>query len=458
MITIGIISEYNPFHYGHLYQIKKAREIFGEDCAVIAIMSGNFVQRGEAALLDKWSRARAALLCGVNLVIELPVVYATGSAERFADGGVALAAATGLCDYLVFGSESGELKSLNSLAEILAFEPQPYKESLKNYLSQGLSFPVSRQKALIDFAPHLMADELLGTSNNILAIEYLKSMKRRNIISMKPFTIKREGQQYNETNPVDKDAEKSHFWSASAIRAVVANSTSSSKITLSESPSSELAKQSDNFKFSSTASVINTLINAMPKESLAILIKKLMDKECITTKESFSDNIYAFLRAVPSQSLEEIPGMNEGLANRLKEYVRNNTDNENPLAALIQNGTSKRHPSTRIQRALFNMILGIQNKDLALFDSKGGPLYLRILGFDKKGRYLLKMMKAQATLPILMKGSDFLEYSKIEENNALNRMAKLDCIATDLWMFHINKKSGCDFTTPPVSFLRAPKR
>jgi len=472
MITVGIICEYNPFHNGHLYQIETVKKEFGANCAIIAIMSGNFVQRGEPAVLDKWSRTRAALQGGVNLVIELPAVYATGSAERFADGGVALAAACGLCDYLVFGSESGDLESLDAIAGILAFEPPAYQQSLKACLDLGLSFPASRAKALQDADPSLQAGLLLGTSNNILAVEYLKAIKRRDIHAMKPFAVKREGQGYRETSwdsipesaaePESKEAVESGAEfsrvaapgpanpcrSASAIRAVVA-----SAVVLPGARSSDSAAHSPPVSFlapSPAAVLLPALVDAMPAASLAILADKCHREECIPSPEVLAHLVFPLLRALSLEHLSSVPGMQEGLGARLKEFARKSPDAVFSFSALVDYGATKRHPRTRVQRALLHMALGVSNADLERFDNEKGPFYLRVLGFDKKGRYLLKQMKTTATLPILMKGSDFLEYANNEENRALRRMAELDCIATDLWMQQIGKGPGQDFTTAPV--------
>lgn len=435
MITAGIVSEYNPFHNGHMYQIEKIREKFGADCAVVAIMSGNFVQRGEAAMLDKWSRTRAALACGVNLVIELPAVYATGSAERFADGGVALAAACGVCDYLVFGSESGEISVLDRIAETLAYEPDLYRQHLKAFLDQGLSFPTARTRALELFDLSLHADDILNKSNNILAIEYLKALKRRGINQMKPYTIKREGQGYKETSqsgPGDPDASgdvygAGHFWSASAIRTSLDNEMS-------------------------TALLLKALSGKMPDKSLAILADRYHRKQIILSQEIFADIVFSHLYSTSLNSLNRISGMNEGLGARLKQYSKRSTDISTPLATLINDVTSKRIPSSRVARSLVHMYLGIKTDDLELFGLDKGPLYLRVLGFDKKGRYILKKMKINASLPILMNGSDFLEFPNNLENKALKRMAEQDCAATDIWMLKIHKKCGQDFTTPPISY------
>lgn len=531
MIVVGIICEYNPLHNGHLYQIRKIRERFGEDCAVIAVMSGNFVQRGEAAVLDKWSRARAALLGdaadnisrsaagdgvasvviadsssstdikssstsqrdksgGVNLVIELPTVYATGSAELFADGGVAIAAATGLCDYLVFGSEAGDINTLTKISDILAFEPDEYKTLLKKYLDTGVSFPSARLSALNEYLPSLNAGEILKKSNNILAIEYLKSIARRKIKGMKPFTIKRIGQDYqdsqvptdkstqsptnnnnnnNNVNPITEDAPNiEYFWSATAIRNVLAGKD----IMLKD--------------------IILSLSDAMPTAALAILASEFQSGNCILSQEVFADIIFSQLLPKYSKVLDKMPGMNEGLGSRLKTIAANpgkasnrfkqsaqsasaetaeTTESADPtdfeessntyvaanfasLNSLIEQASTKRFPKSRVRRALIQMLLGIKNEDLTTFEKSGGPQYLRILGFDKKGQYLLKRMRKSATLPIIMKGSDFLEHANTAENHAFRRMAELDCISTDIWSLKTDRIIGKDFTNQPIMFLK----
>ncbi len=446
MKTAAIICEYNPFHNGHLYQIETIRERFGEDCAIVAIMSGHFVQRGEAALLDKWSRTRAALRCGVNLVIELPAAYATGSAERFADGGVALAAACGLCDTLVFGSEEGDLGSLDALAEILAFEPDCYRQNLKENLDTGLSFPVSRVKALEACAPDLRAEAILGASNNILAVEYLKALKRRRILTPKPYTIKREGQDYRQSLLESADGGTPGFPSAAAIRASLIRADSSGRVPGfgGALPYSAAAPSAPRF-----ADIVDALLPAMPEASLAVLADRLRRGECIVSQEVFAPLFFAFLRSHSAEDLARIPGMNEGLAERLREGAGKTRDSRSPLSGLISETATKRYPQARVRRALTHMALGLEMEDFELFDRKNGPFYLRILGFDKKGRYLLKKMRTCASLPILTKGSDFLEYANNPENKAMRRMAELDCIATDLWMSAVGKGPGRDFTMPP---------
>jgi predicted nucleotidyltransferase len=184
MKIAGIVAEYNPFHNGHQYHIEETKKQTGADY-IIAVMSGDFVQRGAPAFLDKYERARAALLGGCDLVLELPVIYSTASAEFFASGAVRLLDGLGICAFLSFGSEEGNLKPLYQLAELLTEEPEEYKRILKLHLKSGLSFPAAREQALEEYfltnlkeMRNISIPSFLKGSNNILALEYLKTLKK----------------------------------------------------------------------------------------------------------------------------------------------------------------------------------------------------------------------------------------------------------------------------------------
>lgn len=431
MVTVGIICEYNPFHNGHLYQIQKVRERFGDDCAVVAIMSGSFVQRGEGAITDKWSRAKVAVLAGgVNVVIELPAFYATATAEIFADGAVACVAATGLCDYLVFGSEYEDIRGLEKIAKILAFETDDYKIILKNYLSKGFSYPASVSAALSEYSPGLDADKILHGSNNILAIEYLKALYRRNIRTIRPVSIKRMGQDYSDCSvPEDKSLR-----SASSIRFTFEK------------------------KGMDLSGIIEDLHSSMPVESLAALALEYKEGNCIVSREVFADMIISKLLVSDRNELNLFEGMSEGLGSLLKKHAGKLPSGEKHLEELINISSSKRYTSSRIRRSLVHMLLGITKEDTLLFNNENGPLYLRVLAFDKKGRYVLKLMRKSASLPIIMKGSDFLEYPNTPPNTAIRRMSELDRISTDIRELKTSGRIGRDFTTPPISFQKRPKR
>lgn len=425
MKTAAIITEYNPFHLGHDWQLQAIRQQFGPDCAVLAVMSGCFTQRGEPAVLDKWSRTRMALACGVDLVIELPFAYAAASAERFASGGVQLIQATGLDCQLVFGSESGDLGQLQQLAGLLADEPPGYREMLHQFLELGESFPAARQQAVAAWTGQPDLASLLGSANNILAVEYLKAVRHLDNSRLVPMTIQRQGQAY-----LDSSREASGFASASAIRRCLDNHRGGG------------GGRPD------LAGLLGDLASMMPAPALAILLEMTQGGPGPVRPEDLAAPILGLLRCSQPEQIDLIPGMGEGLGRRLCEAASHpqNRPESGRLAALLADAATRRFPQTRIQRALIAMLAGLQAEDLALFDAAGGPQYLRVLGFNRQGRYLLKVMRRLAERPILMKASDFLEY----KDPAFVRMAELDLIATDLWMLAAGQPCGRDFDTPVV--------
>lgn len=219
MKTVGLITEYNPFHNGHLYHIEKAKELTGAD-RVIVIMSGDYVQRGTPAVLSKHSRAHMALLNGASVVLELPVCYSCASAEFFAKGAVSVLDGLGCIDALCFGSECGNLEHLTSIAHLLSAEPETYRHHLQSSLKNGMSFPAARCHALKKMTGDAYASQILSDPNNILGIEYLKALKKLNS-PIVPFTLKREFSGYHDTELHDCSS------SASAIRKVLMNIPSS---------------------------------------------------------------------------------------------------------------------------------------------------------------------------------------------------------------------------------------
>lgn len=444
MKTIGVIAEYNPFHNGHALQVGLIRQHAGPDAALVVVMSGSFTQRGEPAIVDKWARTRMALAMGASLVIELPFAYAASSAERFATGGVQCLLAAGVVGQLAFGSESGDLAALSRIASILTDEPPLFKESLRAQLDLGRSFPAARQTAVAaclrdssgsgesgGSAKHrsdLQSGEnaiafsdadLLGTANNILAIEYLKALNRYGQGRIRPWTHRREGQAYSETN-LDK---ASRMASATAIRTRIEASGGSS------------------------AKIIQDLAAHMPPAALGILMEQLCTGRGPVFPSMAAPIILALLGSETPERIDRIAGMEEGLGRRLMQLAaRPAKESPDLLRDLLLAADTRRFTATRISRALTALMTGLTREDLALFDAAGGPRYLRVLGFDRKGRYLLKLMRRFSSLPILMKGSDFLE---LDEPAAV-RMAALDRLSTDLWFSLAGLPAGADFDTPVI--------
>ncbi|MBR4277086.1 MAG: nucleotidyltransferase family protein, partial [Lachnospiraceae bacterium] len=213
MIVNGIIAEYNPFHNGHIAHLEKTKEQTNADYTIVA-MSGNFVQRGAPAVVDKYVRTKMALEGGADLVLEIPTCYSTSSAEYFASAGVALLDKIGVVDYLSFGSESGDIEILNHIASILLEEPPEFSEYMQRYLREGYTYPLARNNALIQYENSLFdATRVLESPNNILAIEYIKAILRRES-TITPFTIKRQGSNYHDRYMADNATSAS----AQAIR------------------------------------------------------------------------------------------------------------------------------------------------------------------------------------------------------------------------------------------------
>ena len=198
MNVTGIITEYNPFHLGHLHHLKECKK--NTNCnGVICVMSGNFVQRGMPAIMDKWERAKIAVKNGVDLVVELPLIFSISSAETFAYGAVALLEKTKIVNNLYFGSEHGNVLDLNKIASVIIKEPIEYKNTLKKELAKGVPYHYARLTSLKNYFNDINLEEIISSSNNILGIEYLKALIRLNS-PIKPYTLKRIGSNYNDEN------------------------------------------------------------------------------------------------------------------------------------------------------------------------------------------------------------------------------------------------------------------
>jgi predicted nucleotidyltransferase len=416
MSVLGIVTEYNPFHNGHKYHIEKSKEITGCD-TVVCVMSGNFIQRGEPALLNKFARAEIALQSGVDLVIELPLPYAMSSAEAFGFGAVKILDSIGVVDCISFGSEHGNVDSLISIADILVKEPDEYKAELKKQLSLGLSFPVCRQRAIEKYLKHNLVSEptvnlssLLETSNNILGIEYLKALNKLKS-AIKPYTIKRIVNQYN--SPVITG----DISSATAIRNSIFNVVQEQQL----SP--------------------NT-VQAIPDIANTIIEKEFKKGRGPININVFENILLAFLRCSSTEKLGEITGISEGLEYRIKKAA----DTSGNIDTLLSNICTKRYTKTRLQRILFSLLAGITKNDMDLFQQYGGPQYARILGFNNKGREILSKMKKNSVLPIITKPVDY----KKTCNRLLKRMLEIEAQATDLYVLGYKnpafRKAGQEYT------------
>lgn len=360
MNLTGIITEYNPFHLGHKYHLEKAIEDTKSD-GIISVMSGNFMQRGNPAIIDKYNRAKMAVLNGVDLVLELPLVYSLSSAEDFAYGGVKLLNSLNCINNIYFGSESGKIDELIKIAQILKDEPEDYKIKLKTELEKGLPFHTSRVNALNSILSCPNTSEILSNSNNILAIEYIKALLRLNS-KIKPFTLKREGNNYNDINLGNK------FSSATSIRESFKNNLN-----------------------------IDDIKNSITHESLDMIINLKEQNYNFV----FEESLFMFLKyklLTNGDALKYITDISEGLDNKiLKEII-----NCNSLEELILKSKSKRYTYTRISRILSKFFIGFEN--FPIEDIKRSDItYIRPLAFNEKGAKILKLIKKNSDVDILNK-------------------------------------------------------
>ncbi len=383
---LGIVSEYNPFHNGHIRHLEISKQLTKSDFT-IAVMSGNFIQRGDTALVDKWTRAEMALKSGVDLVIELPVLYAISSAENFADGAIKILNSLGIVDFLSFGSEIGELTPLNEIADILYNEPKEFSNLIHMQIKSGLSYPKARELAISQyFGSSRKYSQILSNPNNILGIEYLKSLKRHKS-NIHPLTIKRDYSDYNSNNI------KNGVASATAIRTMM--------------------KEGKNVHY------------VVPYETYELLEEQKQKKKIITDLSVFEKEIIYTLRKLTLQEIANLPDVSEGLENKIKAAA----NNCNTLEELINHIKSKRYTQTRIQRILLYALLNITEKDMSM--SRKTTPYIRVLGFNKHGKKIISAIaKANPKLNIIVSVKKFMELSN---NVSLKNMLSKDVFATNVY-------------------------
>ena len=374
MKTVGIIAEYNPFHQGHLYQLEQAKLLTGAT-KVVVVMSGNFVQRGIPAIIDKYARTKMALSHGADLVIELPVSYATSSAEAFAYAGISILDRLGFVDYVCFGSECGDIKILEHLADILIEEPISYQQELKEELKSGLSFPKARTKALINYfkSNHITGydlssfEQLLNSPNNILGIEYMKAIRKRNS-KISAVTIKRHGAGYH-----DKDISLPNA-SATAIRGV-------------------LLKED-----------LYSLPEDLPLETKNLLIHEYQ-KTYPIFRNDFTSLLYYKLSMAREDSLNGYADVTPELANRIIKKLTYTMSYDDFCMSL----KTKELTLTRINRGLLHILLSIpkiQNMEAC---------YGRILGFRTGATSLLRIATKENKLPLIVKTANAKQILNQEE-------------------------------------------
>lgn len=379
MKIVGLITEYNPFHNGHLYHLQKTKEITGAD-AVIAVMSGNYVQRGAPAIMPKHIRAKVALEAGVPLVIELPSCYACGSAEYFAEGSISILEKLGCVDAICFGSECGDLSILEKIASITANEPLEYQRFLQEELKAGISYPKARQIALKRYTKDKNIDLILSQPNNILGIEYIKALMRRKS-GMGIYTIKRHVSGYHDEELAE------NYSSASAIRRLLWHASNAIHLEddqpYDEPPLSE---------------ALTRLEGQVPSACIRMLEETHRTRYPVYAND-FSLLLKYRLMCETKESLTQYADVSSDLANRMLNRL-NDFVSFDQFCDLLK---TREVTYTRISRALFHILLHIKQEDMALYRQNNGCNYAHILGFRKDASSLLKYVKRHTEIPLITK-------------------------------------------------------
>ena len=354
----GIVAEYNPFHNGHKYQIEKSKEL-GELTHTVAVMSSNYVQRGETAILSKWARAEMAVQNGIDLVIELPTLWSTSYAQRFAEGAVSLLEALGCVEMLSFGSECGNIDELIACKD--AINSEEVNEKLKENLEVGLGFASARAEALRSVCGNRFFNILEG-ANNTLGIEYLNALDKLGS-NMIPMTIRRNGASH------DSFETSGNFASASEIRRMM----------------KENNREWERY---------------MPESAADIYNRELFDGKAPCLNEKLEFSILCCMRQLTAEAIGKSPDVSEGIEFRIHDAALK----ARTLDELYALAKTKRYSHARIRRIVLHAFMGFVTDDY-----KGNPPYIRVLAMNEKGKEILKEAKETATLPIVTKASDFDE-------------------------------------------------
>ena len=381
MKAVGLVTEYNPFHNGHLYHLNKAMELTGADISV-AVMSGDFVQRGEPAVLDKYTRTSMALNSGVNLVVELPVNYAVSSAENFAAGALKVLDYI-KADSIAFGSESGDIERLSKLAHVLCDNEDTLYKEISKYTANGISYAAARQKTVEKLTDKDTA-AILTSSNNILSVEYLKAIIKNNY-AIKPYTVQRQGDAYNDTDI------RSDYASATALRGNLKADNISKYIPVK---AGLILSSNTNYIY--------------PDDITEALFTRLLD---ILFASSYDKNVFI-------ENVMKYPDVNKEIAGRLYKSAMDMITRTVPQGAeskdngvfsfgsLCEHIKTKEVPLSRIKRALVRITLGLDKKHMEKYENEP---YIRVLGFDKKGQEYLSYIRKTVEVSLITKTADYKE-------------------------------------------------
>ncbi|HPX03162.1 MAG TPA: nucleotidyltransferase family protein [Synergistaceae bacterium] len=377
----GIVAEYNPLHLGHRHHMDQARALSGAE-GIVVVLSSNFVQRGEPALISKWERARAALDCGADLVLELPLVFSAHNAGVFANAAVDILAKTGIVTHISFGVESPEWQ-MDKILDILIEEPQPFKFSLKEELDKGSSFVESRAAALDRMIPGT-AEKLKG-SNNSLALSYMLRIKRQNW-KIDAVPVKRLGSGYHEN-------ELTEFSSATAVRKAIA------------------------------AGKVSEALSRLPDFSAGILNDAIKKGRACTDEGKLWNILRAKLISMSPEEISNYAEIGEGIEYLLREKaIVSSSFTEWGKAC-----TSRRYPLGRIQRHAVHILIGLEHWTNRAFQRMGPP-YIRVLGMNENGRKMLKRMRKTASLPVVTRCGAASSLS-----DAASKVMRYELIGSEIW-------------------------
>lgn len=417
MLNFGIIAEYNPFHNGHLYHILQSKEkTKSENC--IVVMSGNFVQRGEPAVLDKYKRAKSALLNGAAMVIELPVPFATGSADVFAFGAINLLEQSNIIDYLCFGVETDNLDFMKQISDILISEPKEYKDYLVKEISKGISYPTARQNAIEcyisknkeQFSSFNCQDlSFLKTPNNILGLEYIKALRGLNS-KIKPVAIKRKGNKFHSTEI------SSSLASATSIRALISDFKN---------------KKISDFEFKKKIKL------TIPENSIDLFLDSTLE---IPDIENYMPVLDYILRTKSPDELSKIADVTEGVENRIIKFQSSKT-----ISELLENIKTKRYTLTKLKHILIHIILDIKKSDIEPYMRTGVP-YIRVLGFRKDKSHLLKELTEKSKVPVI---TNVKQAEKFLSDSAKLLLSK-EIYSSNIYYMSTTKELNSDYLKPIV--------
>ena len=418
MSAIGIISEYNPFHSGHAWQISQARKLAGEDSAVVAVMSGNWVQQADCAIADKWTRARLALMGGADLVLELPTLWATASAERFARGGVFLLESSGVVDLLSFGSECGDAALLQRVAVCL--DSPAYGAGVRRFTDEGMPFAAARQAAICELLGEELAG-LLSRPNNNLGIEYIRALSALNS-HIRPTTVLRKGAGHRQSigflspGGIPRDEARRLFWSQNP--------------TLSATSIRTHLMDGD----------WELMEHYLPEGGGKLLRGELIQLPALRQVERA---MLARVRTMTPDDWAALPdaGTAEGLPRRLERAGRQCSS----MTEFFDLAKTKRYTHARLRRLALWAFLGVRAADFPEH-----PPYLRVLGFNSRGREVLRRMRDCSSLPILTRPAQARRL-----DGPARRVFELEARCTDLYglCFQPVHPGGMEWTHSPVILL-----